>query len=932
MHAHELVVPFGGAAAESLPRLGGKGAALARLAQSGFPVPAGFVITTDAFRATLGGATLCGTTSHEELQQRILRAPLPVEVRRAITVAYAELALQAGARVAVRSSATLEDGRRGSMAGLAWTELNVAGVDALIEAVRRVWASLFRPEVLLYELVAQREVPPEMAVVVQQLVPADVAGVMFTANPVTRDRHETLVSATYGLGQAVVEGDTSDTYAVDRRTGVLRRYRIGHKAWRVRPAEADGKGVERERLGDGEAHAPALSPQQLADLCGLARRVEDWAGCPQDVEWALWGERVWLLQARPVTGVAQWNGDSPHHDEPPPVPRRTVLWSNANVGESLPGVASPLTWSIIRGYAKSGFLAAFGGLGLSVPPDYDFVGSVRGRVYLNLTEFLSVAGQIPFLSPGTLLHLGGVVASEEREAGGGRLAAGPADGRRAPRHGIRLLADAGDGSTVDDIEIPRLSPAGFLLRLPLTAVKLLWSNLRTPRRARLSMRAFRRRRDALLREDLDRVGKLGLLERLDGVTAMLDERGGLLLEVSSNFLASYAGLREGLRLLGGTEHDLGALFSGVGDVASAEPGLRLLDLAHRARQVPELAAAVQESSTTAELEVRLARSDVGRGFARDIDGFLERYGLRAAREAELSTPRWGEDPAFVLGVLQRHLDAPVLLETRDLLAERRRLREAATARLLGRVDPVSRRLLRQLLEHALGTARLREALRTEVIEVLGLYRRVFLAAGRRLVGDGVLAAADEIFYLTMTEVREYLADGVDPGLGLRAATRRAQTRAFEQSPAPPDSFVVREGDPTPEESPIDAADGPLLTGTAASPGARTGRVRVVADPMRAPLRHGEILVARQADAGWTPLFLVAGAVVLETGGPLSHACVIAREYGVPVVTCLSQATRRLHDGDLVVVDGDRGLVRVVEWGSAHRTEALESPLRRARSQ
>jgi pyruvate,water dikinase len=350
---HTLVVPLSGAAPETLPRLGGKGAALARLAQSGFAVPAGFVITTDAFRATLGGATLCGTAHHEELRRRILTTPLPVAVRRAITTAYAELALQAGARVAVRSSATLEDGRRGSMAGLAWTELNVAGVDALIEAVRRVWASLFRPEVLLYELIAQRAVPPEMAVVVQQLVPADVAGVMFTANPVTRDRHETLVSATYGLGQAVVEGDTSDTYAIDRRTGALRRYRIGHKAWRVRPAPDEGNGVERERLGDSEAHAPALSPRQLGELRNLAERVEQWAGSPQDVEWALWGERVWLLQARPVTGVAKWNGDSPHHDEPPPVPRRTVLWSNANVGESLPGVATPLTWSVIRGYSAA---------------------------------------------------------------------------------------------------------------------------------------------------------------------------------------------------------------------------------------------------------------------------------------------------------------------------------------------------------------------------------------------------------------------------------------------------------------------------------------------------------------------------------------------------------------------------------------------------
>jgi pyruvate,water dikinase len=558
------------------------------------------------------------------------------------------------------------------------------------------------------------------------------------------------------------------------------------------------------------------------------------------------------------------------------------------------------------------------------------VGSVRGRVFLNLTEFLSVTGQIPFLSPGTLLHLGGV-----SQPGSGTAATAPeskaarqARRRKARAAGFRLVTDAGDGGTARYIEIARLSPAGFLLRLPATALKLAWSNFATPARACRSMRAFRRERDRLVREDLDGLPRRALAERLARVTALLDERGHLLLEISSNFLASYIACREAIRLRTGSDQDLGALLSGVGGVASAEPGLRLLDLAHRARRSPELAAAVRDSATPEELRGRLALSEDGRSLTQGIDEFLVRYGLRAAREAELSTPRWGEDPGFVLDMLKRHLEAQQLPETSQLLRERRRLRDEATDRVLGSVDTISRRILAFLLGHARAIGRLREELRTEVIEVLGLYRRVFLAAGRRLCESGITATVDDVFYLTIDEVQGCLEGEIDArlglspiglfDLGLRAASRRAQSRAFEEATAPPDSFLVREGEPAPEEGPLPDGEGPLLTGTPASPGCVTGRVRIVDDPLRAPLRHGEILVARQADAGWTPLFLVAGAVVLETGGPLSHACVIAREYGVPVITCLAHATRRLHHGDLVVVDADRGVVRVVEYGAVAR--------------
>ena len=423
-----FIVPLIGIGSWTSAEIGGKGVNLDTLIRLGFDVPAGFCVTTRAFREAL--RRWARGPNGGDLVERILSRPFPSRIERELRDATEGLLVMAGTGLAARSSATEEDQQERSMAGQNETVLNLATPDAVIEAIRRCWASLFSRESILYRAGgAPGDASPEMAVVVQQMVPATAAGVIFTENPMAPG--QMLLSASPGLGETVVSGRAVDTWFLDR-DGVVLREQIAEKPTLLAPS-AEG-GIEEKTLPTHLRQRPTLDATRIQGLADLGRRVEERIGEPQDIEWALWKDRVYLLQTRPITGRAGGNAD------------RTV-WSNVNVGEALPGVGTPFTWSIIQAFSRLGFERAFSALGCAVPAEYGLIGGIRGRVYLNLSEFMSVASQIPLLSPGALLEAGG----------GGGLEALPGTYRR-------------------------LNPAAFLVRLPITGAKLLASQATAPAR------------------------------------------------------------------------------------------------------------------------------------------------------------------------------------------------------------------------------------------------------------------------------------------------------------------------------------------------------------------------------------------------------------------------------------------------------------------
>jgi len=860
--ASPLTIDLATVKAPSARQLGGKGVGLARLAAAGVPVPEGFCITTDAYRRALAellDRDIAG------IGAALVDAELPASLREAVAAAWRRLVdgdAQAG--VAVRSSATVEDGVRASFAGQGATLLNVVGLHALLAAVGRCWASLWDESSLLYRRGAGAGTDPwetvEMAVVVQRMVPAEVSGVLFTRDPSNGHADRMLVDAAFGLGETAVGGGSVDTFALSRDDGSILERHMSAKAQQV-SARAGG-GVAACAVSAGRACEGTLTASLAGRLVEAGLHVEEALGRPADIEWAFAGDRLWILQARPVTSGRA---------------TRPTVWSNANVGEALPGVATPMTWSVIHRFARRGFEQAFGSLGLDVPPEYGLVGNVRGRIYLNLTQFMSIAGQIPFLRPEILMTLAGGASPEELEGA-------------YERHSV----------------------LGFVARLPWTLPRMALSQALAPATAQRHARRFRAARDRVLARDLGQRSRAELTAELGEVTDLFDRTGEVMLACGANALSSYIAVRALLRAGGeAAVRCERSLFTGLDGLESAEPGLALLGLSRLAHSSYDVRTAFLDHPPAVDLAGlfgALNASANGRRFVYRFDGFLAEHGLRAVREAELSTQRWREDPAFVLSVVAAHLREGRLSAPDEVLARRVAVRHRAERSALEALPAALRPALRLLLPLARHAARLRERLRGCVTESLGLLRLYLCEAGRRLAEVGLLREADDVFFLTWGEVTAWL-DGDTSDRRRAVLERRALHEVDRSLPDPPGTFVVGGATRRRRQAPrVDDVE--LLRGLPASSGAWEGACHVARTPEEAAdMPRGAVLVAPASDVGWTPLFLLAGAVVMDQGGVLSHAAVVAREYGIPAVVNTRHALERLQQGQRVVVDGDAGVVR-----------------------
>ncbi|WP_437966664.1 PEP/pyruvate-binding domain-containing protein [Sorangium sp. So ce260] len=909
----------------SAKRVGGKAASLGRLLRDGFPVPRGWVLDARCFvelvdrqlprghdLATLIrlSGTKVGVDRAARARDRILSEPLPETLSAALRALWQAVEPEAPWGLAVRSSATCEDSDETSMAGLATSVLGVRG-DELDAAIRQVWASAFLPRALAYLAHAGvRDVA--MGVVLQVMVRAEAAGVLFTAPPPGLEGEhwragERLVNATLGLGAPVVDGAVAaDTIRVARDGGRVVASAVAQKR---RALVVGAAGLEEVPVPAPRAEQPALGEAALRQLAELAERLEQGGKGPFDVEFAVEGEdpgrlpadgssspadgsssptarRVWLLQVRPVSGGGFPEGGG-----------ADTIWSRANVGEALPGAATPLTWSVARAFSDRGFREAFAALGCRVPRGARLVANVHGRFYLNLTAFMQIAAQVPGLSPRALLGMSGG-ASEQL---------------------IARLAEQSAG----------VSRRRFYARLPLTGPRLLLRHARLEREVSAYEGEALWAQRALSELDMTLLPDDAIGTTLRSVFLLLERTGTLMLHCASASLASHLALCRALERVAGrrasarsasgeaplddpagraetnVEHLAQVLAGGVRELDSAGPGIELA----RVAELVMLDRASRERLLAGE--VRGPR-DLPEGPARDaLARFLDAYGDRAVREAELATPRWREDPAPVVAMLTASLrGAPG--DPERALARARALADREMAMLETRVSRVELGLLRVLVGRAQRYVRLRERMRTWVTRVLGMLRKVALDIDRRLRRIEPSLLPGSVFFCTYEELVTALSSGrADVGHVVRL--RRAEHLRDAARPDPPATFIGR---PPPVVLP--PASGVRLLGLPASPGVVEGRARVLEPgaPSLDAVEPGEVLVARTTDVGLSPLFLVAAAVVTELGGPMSHASIVAREYGIPAVVNVPGVTLAIKTGDRLRVDGDRGVVERLDERAA----------------
>lgn len=886
--AAPLALDLKEAGSAPLGLVGGKALNLGRLLAAGFPVPSGFCLTTGAYElaapaglgaiaaqldsppdgtAPQGEATRSDAVQNyaQSARELIAASPVPPEVAAALRTAYAALGDAPGDEpaVAVRSSATAEDLPFASFAGQQDSYLNVVGAEAVIDSVRQCWASLWSERAVAYRSangISHRSVG--LAVVVQRFVDAASAGVLFTANPVTGTRTETVIDASPGPGQAVVSGAVNpEHFVLDTATAwVLHRTPGGPEAGRQ----------------------PGLSDAQLSRLTSTGDAVQHLLGAPQDVEWLIDAAgKLWLTQSRPITTLY------PLEDPLSKDPAAMAAADGTRVylcGTLLQGLTRPLTplGLSVLGRARNGKGAwkyVTPGLRMYV----DLTPAMRSRIGRRyLLRILPLAdGRSAALFPALLEDPRFRVTQRSRKYPPAAKRARTASADAGAPGGLRPMLKL----------LPALIRAAFRPAAELRRAKAYGTRLETELSLPDSATAF---------------------QRLDFAEHSMNQSvEGLIQATLPGPAAGYIMLAGARRLLRGIAQprELEAVLRGLPHNVTTEMDLELWNLAAAVGRDPASRGAFLQHSPH-ELARRFRAGALPPPAQSGVRAFLARYGHRAVAEIDLGMPRWAEEPDHILGMITNYLQVEDPGQAPD--RQFQRAAEHAEARIRGLVERAAARgrwrarLVRLCLRRARELSGLRELPKFYVVKILAEMHRQLARVGADLARTGSIADRDDVFFLDFDEIRVGLR-GAD--LRTLVADRR-QLYDLELRRRHIPRLLLSDG--TDFEAVVMARSpaGGGLSGTPASAGSATGKVRVILDPVGARLEPGEILVAPSTDPGWTPLFMTAGALVMEMGGVISHGAVVAREYGIPAVVGLPDATMRLHTGQIVTVDGSAGTVTV----------------------
>jgi len=888
-----IILPFEAIDRTLLPIVGGKAANLGELTGAGLPVPPGFCITTAAYELVASEAGLDvmldkkvespadDASLAEAARTCLLAAVMPASVAEVIAEAYRVLGSGEPIPVAVRSSATAEDLPFASFAGQQDTYLNVVGIEAVLEAVRNCWASLWTNRAVSYRAslgIDQRSV--QLAVVVQRQIEAEVAGVLFTANPLTGKRRQAVIDANPGLGEAVVSGATNpDHFVVNTASGEIVERQLGDK--RVVIQATAGGGTQRIETSDGSNEA-CLSDEQIQALAALGAGVEAHYGIPQDAEWAIDASgQLWLMQARPITTLFPLPATAPASDD---VLR---VYFSANV---LQGVYRPFTPMAISAFHlfASAIATAFG-----LPPRDSLSGpsvvvEAASRLFLDMTTPLRS-------SFGRKLLIGAARIGEARSAG--------------------LFEQL----TND----PRLSVI-YTSRLPFVRALLSFAE---KTRAPLNLfRALIRPQASVgrverVRKQVQELGpvfaKGSAADRLKTLEQFIVGKFvtviGAVAPLLLGGLGSYALAGRLLKELA-TPDEMQIVLRALPHNPTTEMDLELWALAQRIQADPQVAQRLREMPPE-QLAQAYHAGTLPSLLQRELEGFLHVYGHRGVAEIDLGLPRWSEDPTHILGVLANYLQ----LKNPDLApdVQFRRGAQEAEAMVSELIRKARRKgwlrglLVRFFLKRVRILAGLREMPKFCLVLLLAHMRETLWSIGKELQSAGQLETAEDIFFITLQEAHTALA-GEDMHQVVR---ERRAGYDFEMRRRHVPRVLLSDGtEPTPVSSDdASAAESQnMLRGAPASPGRMTAQARVILDPTGARLEPGEILVAPSTDPGWTPLFLTAGGLVMEMGGMMSHGAVVAREYGIPAVVGVAGATAHIITGQRITVDGSAGTITLEE--------------------
>ncbi|MCZ6641188.1 MAG: PEP-utilizing enzyme [Gammaproteobacteria bacterium] len=867
-----VILPLNSADA-SLERVGGKGRSLARLAVTGLPVPPGFLLATDAYKdfvdahalqktileivaAVTSTETASAETASASIQAMFHAAELSTTIAETITQAYAALGVE-DIPVAVRSSATAEDLPELSFAGQQDTYLNVRGKAALLDAVRRCWASLWTARAIGYrQRMGIDQDAVAMGVVVQVMVDADVSGILFTANPASGERSEIVVNASYGLGEAIVGGEvTPDTYVLERDGFQTKTRTIGSKAMMILPA--DDQGTTTQSVANDKRFESSLSDAQLSELAALSLQVEEvFNNLPQDIEWAVADEVCWLLQARPITNL-------------PPAPPPVVTWDppypgarliRRQVVENMPEPLSPLFdelyLTIGLDQSMDEFITELG-----VPFDFDAI--IDRPMFLTVNGYAYCRANYKFswrlvrLIPRIIYWYATAIP-------------------RLMKNLIPLWRDEKLPAYLGTIDQWKtLDLASARDKHLLTGIRELTSA------------------DAVYWFAVSIV--MGFAKITDG-----------LLHFFLNSRAVKGDLTSGMFLRGFPSKTLQAQ-EDLETIARQIRADKLLREAVAARPAGELLEALREQSA-------------GHTIVAKIDAYLDKYGHQIYT-LDFVQPTQAEDPLPILMSLKTLVanegyDTPTrqaaMVEEREALARR-------TAESLGPISRrLFQKFLKWAQKYGphreealfyIGAAW--PTLRQLALE---LGNRLTQAGTLNCADDIFFLQAFELEEVcnAREENRPHMdyRDTVQNRRELREDRKRLhppgmvpEKSRFKFGPLDLTFFETQKRN---------KEDSDTLNGFAVSPGKITGTATLILSPADFPqMKPNTILVCPTTTPAWTPLFAQASGLVTDIGGILAHGSIVAREYGIPAVMGTGNVTQRIVTGQRISVDGNTGTVTLL---------------------
>ncbi|WP_232825978.1 phosphoenolpyruvate synthase [Chitinophaga alhagiae] len=847
---------------------GGKGANLGELYRiKEIPVPAGFCVTTEAYQQVTGNSRalnslldeLAGLKAEERENIREVSAkartvieemPVPEEIAAAVMSCLLQFGEEEA--YAIRSSATAEDLPTASFAGQQDTYLNISGKENILRHIRKCWASLFTERAVTYRIrngFDHRKV--QLAVMVQKMVFPQVAGILFTADPVTSNRKVLSIDASFGLGEALVAGlVNADNYKV--RNGKVTDKKISAKKLAVYAVE--GGGTKEQEVGPAEQHTQALTDEQALQLARIGRKIEAHFGGPQDIEWCLADGTFYIVQSRPITTLF-------------PVPAaddgENHVYISVGHQQMMTDPIKPLGLSFYLLLTHATMRKAGGRLFVDVTP---MLATPSGR-----ENIMNMAGKSDPLVKDALMTV------------------------MARKDFVKLLPDSDNAPRS---RAAAASPGRPVENAPAIVAGLISSNQAALAASKQHIQA--KSGPALF--DL-------ILEDVRQLQQILFNPQNLMMIMGAIDAATW--INEKMKEWLGEKNVADILTQSVPNNVTSEMGLALLDVADALRPYPAVIDHLQHTKDDNFLE-ELEKLEGGQVAREAIQAYLDKYGMRCVGEIDIARPRWSEKPAALVPMILSNIRnfepgegkrkfeqglAEASKKERELLERLRQLpdgeeKAAETKRMIGQLRDM---------------AGYREYPKYSLVNRYYVYKQALLKEAEQLVRAGVMREREDAYYLAFEEFKEVVLTGqLDDAV---IQQRKAAYREYEKLTPP--RVITSDGEVITGRYAHDHLPAGAIAGLPVSAGVIEGRARVILHMEEANLEAGDILVTAFTDPSWTPLFVSVKGLVTEVGGLMTHGAVIAREYGLPAVVGVERATMLIKDGQRIRVNGTDGYVEVL---------------------